>query len=104
MIDIKRIEYSSNYIYYIIEIVCIFSLLLITFSIEKSSNYIIRPIIESRRCDRIYNVTTNREMLYGCMVNHCFIGGFGNEVFFGNDNNNVFNGNFGNDELVGNLR
>lgn len=104
MIDIKRIEYSSNYIYYIIEIVCIFSLLLITFSIEKSSNYIIRSIIVSRQCDRIYNVTINREILYGSMLNGCFIKGFGNDIFYGNDGNDVFNGDFGSEELVGNSR
>ena len=95
MINMKRITYSSNYIYHIINTVCILLLLLITFLIEKSSNYIIRPIIESRQCDRIYNVTINREILYGCVVNNCFIGGFGNDVY---------KGDFGNEELVGDSR
>ena len=100
MINMKRITYSSNYIYHIINTVCILLLLLITFLIEKSSNYIIRPIIESRQCDRIYNVTINREILYGSMLNGCFIKGFGNDIFYGNNGNDVLNGDFGSEELV----
>ena len=104
MINMKRITYSSNYIYYIINTACKLLLLLTTFLIEKSSNYIIRLIIESRQYDRIHNVTINREILYWSMVNDCFIKGFDNDVFYGNDGNDVFNEDFGNDKLVGNLR
>ncbi|HEX5185932.1 MAG TPA: hypothetical protein VFV86_03490 [Nitrososphaeraceae archaeon] len=96
----KKITYSSNYIYYIINIICILSLLLITFSIEKSSNYIVCPIIERRQCNQINNVTINREILYGFILHDYFIERFDNDAFNENDENNVFNNTFGNDELV----
>ena len=102
MLNIKKIKISTNYIYYIANILCILSLLLITLSIERSSNYAVRPVIENEQCDRVKNVTTNREILYGSMMNDCFIGGIGNDVFYGNDGNDIFHGIFGNDELVGN--
>lgn len=102
MLNIKKIKISTNYIYYIVNILCILSLLLITLSIERSSNYAVRPFIENEQCDIVQNVTIHREILYGSMMNDCFIGGIGNDIFYGNDGNDIFHGIFGNDELVGN--
>jgi hypothetical protein len=60
-------------------------LLIITFSIERSSNYAVPLVIKNEQCDKMQNVTMNKEILYGSMLNDCFVGGIGNDIFYGND-------------------
>ena len=102
MLNLKKIKFSTNHIYYIINVLCVLLLLIITLSIARSSNYAAPLIIENENCDRIHNVTINRGILYGSMLNDCFVGGIGNDIFYGNDGNDIFHGIFGNDELAGN--
>ncbi len=47
MLNIKKIKISTDYIYYVMNILCILSLLLITLSIERKSNYTVPPVIEN---------------------------------------------------------